>query len=206
MAELLLQKTAMHDQCVGVDPHHRIKDLVHRGAQQIQLIDQQHQRGLAILDGPRVGPLAWQSGVRADRFRQVVGSRCHDRVSIRAAESEVAEPGHGFAHGLGNTADSGLNRGRHRATIDHVLYLIQCTHDVGLGRSGRCWWWRWGWLRTPPGNGCDPVLEPHEMQTMIESWIRTSAVHRGWRHPRGLVRLRPTGDLADAPDRGTRET
>ena len=43
VAELLLQESSVRDQGVGIHPDDRIEDLVHRRAEQIQLVDQQHQ-------------------------------------------------------------------------------------------------------------------------------------------------------------------
>ena len=163
VAELLLQEPAVGDQGVGVDPDHRVEDLVHGRAEQVELVDQQHQRGLAVLDRAGVGPPPGQPGVATDRLRQVVGRRGHHRVGLRTAQAEVAQPGHGVPHRRRHPRDPGRDGRRHHATGDHGLHPVEGGQDVGLGRRGR------GDRRDRrrgsrpglAGDPGDPVLETH---------------------------------------------
>ena len=67
----------MGDEGVGVGPADSVEDLVHRGGQQVELVDEHHQRGLAPVDRAVVGELAGQPEVAAHRLREVVGSGRH---------------------------------------------------------------------------------------------------------------------------------
>ena len=122
VAELLLQEPAVRDQRVGVDPDHRVEDLVHGRAEQVELVDQQHQRGLAVLDRPGVGPVAGAAG--CSRRSPPAGSRwrwpspstppgCRDRGCAAAAwcPGPSARPA--------CTRDS--HGGRHHPAGDHGL-------------------------------------------------------------------------------------
>jgi hypothetical protein len=74
-----------------------------------------------------------------------------------------------------------LNWRRHCATGDNVLNTIKRGHNVGLSRSCR---YRYNrccrWLRMPSREGCDPLLESHETQTMNEKLDPRSA-ESAWR-------------------------
>ena len=95
----------MGDQRGGVGPAHGVEDLVHRGGQQVELVDEDHQRGLAPVDGAVVGELAGQPEVAADRLGQVVGRGGHHGVGLGAAGAEAGQPGDGVAHDPVDPAD-----------------------------------------------------------------------------------------------------
>ena len=87
--ELLGQEPAVGHEGVGVGPAHGVEDLVHRGGEQVELVDEDHQRGLAPVDGAVVGELARQPEVAAHRLGEVVGRGGHHRVRLGAAGAEA---------------------------------------------------------------------------------------------------------------------
>ena len=64
-------------------------------AEQLELVDQHHQRGLVAVDRAGVGPLARQSQVAADRLGQVVGGGRDDGVGRRGCPARAGAAGAG---------------------------------------------------------------------------------------------------------------
>ena len=123
----------MRDQRVGVGAAHRVEDLVHRGAQQVQLVDEDHQRGLAVVDRAVVGKLARQPQVATNRLGQIIRSGGHDVVGLKAARAQVRQSRDGVAHGPGDPRDPGDNRRGDRTAGHHRLDTVECGEQVVAG-------------------------------------------------------------------------
>jgi len=118
------------DEGVGVGPADGVEDLVHGGGQQVELVDEDHQRRLAAVDGAVVGELAGQPEVAAHGLGEVVGRGRHHGVRLGAAGTEARQPGDGVAHDLVDPADPGGDRRRHRTGGDHRLDAVERGQQV----------------------------------------------------------------------------
>ena len=89
-AELRLEELAVRDQRLRVGAVGGVEHLGHRRGEQLELVDEHHQRGLAAFDRPGVGPVARQPEVAADRLGEVVGRGGHHGVGVGAPPAQVA--------------------------------------------------------------------------------------------------------------------
>src|SRR6478609_4351176 len=115
LPELLLEEGTVHDDRLGVGTAHGVVDLVHRRAEQVQLVDEQHDRALAPGDGAAVGPVARQAQVVADGDRQVVGGGRHDAEPLGTADAEGGQAWEGLAHDAGHAQQAGEDDAGHLA-------------------------------------------------------------------------------------------
>ena len=81
--ELLRQEPAVRDQRGGVGAAHGVEDLVHRRGEQVELVDQDHQRGLAPVDRAVVGEL--RAAAAGSRRPPRAGSRSRSPSPSRPA-------------------------------------------------------------------------------------------------------------------------
>ena len=76
---------------VGVGPARGVEEVVHLRPEQVELVAEHRERGLAARDGSPVGEVARQPQVRGDRFGQVAGGGADDRVGLHRARTELVE-------------------------------------------------------------------------------------------------------------------
>ena len=100
---------AVGDQRLGVGAVGGVEHLGHGRGEQLELVDEHHQRGLAALDRPAVGPVARQAEVAADGLREVVGGGGHHGVRVGAPPAQLRQLGQRLADRAVDPGDPGAH-------------------------------------------------------------------------------------------------
>ena len=116
--------------------HTASKTLSIVAAEQVELVDEHHERGLAAVDGAVVGELPRQAEVAAHGLGQVVGGGGHHRVGLGAAGAEAGQPRDRVAHDLVDAAHAGRDGRWNRPGGDHRLDPVERGEEVLARRDG----------------------------------------------------------------------
>ncbi len=134
VAELGVEELSVGDERLGVGAVGRVEDLVHRGSEQLELFDEDHQRGLLAVDRAGVRPVPRQTEVAVDGLGKVVGRGRDDREGLEAAQAHLLQARQRLVDGARDPDDARDHHRRRVAVAQHRVDAIERREDVLLGR------------------------------------------------------------------------